>query len=97
MHSVYNNIWTNYNINNETNTVDIFNINKLPVKLQMANALSPFITPEVKMEFERQLLKSEYIMGGFKRILVYFSPLGRFIEYNNEFAKDDSSYISIIF
>lgn len=97
MHSVYNNIWTNYNIGNENNTVEIFNINKLPVKLQMVNALTHFITPEVKMAFEQQLLKSEYIMGRFKRILVYFSPLGRFIEYNNAFAKDDSSYISIIF
>lgn len=97
MHSVYNNIWTNYNINDTNNTVDVFNINKLPVKLSMVNTLAPFISNELKEKYEQALLNCGYVMGGFKRILVYFSPLNKFIEYDNDFAVDKSSYISIIF
>lgn len=94
MHIIYENVWSNTSIENET--IDIFTINKLPIKLQMINSLSAFMTNDLRCAYEVQLLNLGFSLAAYKTIIVYFSPLSRFIQYNNIFAQTDKT-ISIMF
>lgn len=94
MHIIYENVWSNTSIDDET--IDIFTINKLPVKLQMINALNAFLSDDLRCAYEVQLLNLGFSLASYKTIIVYFSPLSRFIQYNNPFATTDKT-ISLMF
>lgn len=93
MHIIYDDIWTNIVTENITN---IFTINKLPIKLQMISALNAFLTDEFRASYEVGLLNLGISLAAYKTIIVYFSPLNRFIQYNNVFATTDTT-ISLMF
>ncbi len=95
MHIIYDNVWTHFSTENNE-IVDIFNINKLPIKLQMVNALQAFLTDELKNLYATHLINLEYTLGAYKTIIVYFSPLNKFIKYNNLLATSDKM-ISFMF
>ena len=70
MHIIYENIWINSPIRNEV--IDIFIINKLPIKLQMIKALNAIITHELRNTYEAHLLNLGFSLAEYKTIIVYF-------------------------